>query len=418
MKENISKYLNQFFNLSRKDNLTIVTRFINEKSELEIASPHLKYDVLKYSIEQFPELEISPEGLYLLEKRGIKKESIYQKDQKYFLNNLISTNSTESKTPVEYTANITDCVFIHEFSDNVKPDDKMLADTGKCQLQMILSTNCDISTSTHLLNRGRCVEADYTRSRIGVIISGGLATTGNINDSYSYMNNEGNRITEKAGKKMIDIFKSVMKRPKNSYNEITVKSPEIAGLYFNFEAERKNEDSTINKFFHPYILHNMLISLEYYKMIDEINKKLPVFAIVDGEIREFDINIEKIREFCVINNSGLAIAFSEEVDEKIEKWKILKQNEIFDILGIGNTITQNELYLKGKKNNLSIEDRKTLFDEVKNKIKKEEVRSFYENKFEQEINSAQSKLKFKDKIFQIVNAIPNNINKNLKKSYK
>lgn len=418
MKDNISSYIDDFFNLSTQDNLKIATNFINEKSELQISSPHLKYDVLKYCIDKFPDLEISAKGLSLLEKRGIKKETIYQSDERAFLNSLISTNSIESKTPVGYTSKISNCVFIHEFSNEIKPDDKMLLDNGKCQLHMILSTNCDISTSTHLLNRGRCTEMDYTRSRIGVIISEGVATTGSAMDSYSYMNSSGNRITEKAGKKMIDIFKSVMRRPKNSYNEITVKSPQIAGLYFNFDAERKNEDSTINKFFYPYVLHYMLKSLNDYKKIDEIDKEMPIFAIIDGEVREFNINFEKIEDFCVINDSGVAVSFSginnEEVDEKIEKWKSLKQEEIFDVLGIGNIIKQDELYLNGKQNNLSIEDRKKLFDVVKNKIKKEEVRIFYEDKFEQEFNLLQSKNKFKNKLLQAINSIPKDINNNFK----
>lgn len=426
----LSDYSKLFFNLSKQKESEIIIHFLKNKTEIDLLNPDLKYEFLKFGFDTLNIQELNPQITKALNERKLNTEDLFQLDQQTFFNKLIYTNDIDNITPIEYVSKKSNCIFIHEFANEISSDDKMLKNIGylnyENQLKMILSVQGDISTSTHLLSRGVSSEYDYTRSRMGVILSSGIATTGSVSDTYSYINKNNERVTNKGKTKMIDIIKSITMRSKNSYNEITVKSPEIAGLYFNFDSGRTNNADTIGNFFTPYSLYNTLSSFQKNSNItlnDESIIKLDIFALIDGKIRHLNFNAKNFTEFCEINNSGRAMAFSHTkegdqiINDKVSQWKKLNNLEMLEVLGIGDELSIDELYKKGKiVNSLTIEIKKSLFDDIKNSIKKDSIREFYEKKLKNEVNLNN----FKNKLIKLINKTTedNSMTSKKKQSFK
>lgn len=262
----------------------------------------------------------------------------------------------------------TDSFVIHTIATGFSISDNSPLKDGvsrKERVEILRSFNPELCCST--IQRGvPQTSNDFGLSDVGVIIGSGLITHASSSDNGSRVDRDGNRNVIKIGD-LQDEVESVIKNRKNddSYNEILVNNPKIAGLYISFDKEQTFNEDKVN--------YTNLSSNSPEKFIDKIrtvqelandNKNpLPVFAIINGQVRDVNFNIENLEKYTLKNDpEGLLRS----------EWKNMSDDDFFGkAMTLGHEYGPNDLSNYSRRNELSNERKIELVEKNENLLKDE-----------------------------------------------
>lgn len=344
----------------------LINSALNNGDFLKNNSERFIYTILKEVKDTIPNAELSNEGLSFLNHYNIKEV-----DFDALSNDEITKQvfDQEYNLSIEHLTQKTDTFLIHGFSnfrpvDNSPTIEKL---SLKNRVDIIRSYNPDLSCST--FNNGiRHDSSDFGNAMVGVIISSGIINSASTTDDGSYVDAKGKRKSfGMAEQDQIEI-ETIMKSRHDIgvYNEIVISDPEIAGVYLKLDAPRQERDGIEVDFkshFKPDKLskiHNTLNSCIH----QNYDKPLPMLAIINGEVREMNININEINTYLPSYNGQKVDDVHDydsvvlrEYESKMELWNKMSDSDFFDkIITLGKPLTQKELSIMGRENKLNEEE--------------------------------------------------------------
>lgn len=420
----IASYIDECFDSVSSDfNKSIRENFLKHEKISELQRPFLKVEVIKHIIDNHPSLNINSSGLKEISNIGLSLTDfkLYQKDNIHFG---AFRQLPKETVPVEYLSSKMNTVFLHGFVDNqvLRPvshsplHEKVLVSL-KSQCDLIRATQGEISTSTVSMNGKRNISLDFQNAFMGIIISAGVVTSACKQDSYTVLDDDGVRRGAVDSSSPDEIITAIKSRKSNvlesDYNEIIVRQPEIAGIYYKMDAFRmryKGEENSFTSFHHPASLFNNYSDMQKAAASIE-NKPLSLICMYNGKLNEMFIDLDNLKEYCVIDEStgrALIMPKSETAEEiesmksKAQAWESLgEQNIMKSIVKLGKELTPNDLFEMGQESVLKPDQKMVLLQENKDRFKSKTIIELYENKINEEIYESS----FKNRLSQISNKL-------------
>lgn len=359
---NIRKESKEFSNkelqTSPISNGTIITA-LKSPSFLTENSDYIDLYMMKHISKEFDgKAQLSNEANGLLKKYDLTLEGLQNKPDHELrdMQKNLSVNNITTKT---------DSFVIHTIATGFSISDNSPLKDGVSKndrVEILRGFNPEICCST--IQRGVPQTAnDFGYSDVGAIIGSGMITHASTGDAGSRVDRDGNRKT--IGKDDLQSsVESVIKerQPDDNYNEILVKNPSIAGLYISFDKDQTFNESKVN-----YTDVNSPEKLiEKIKMVQDMaNDKenpLPVFAIINGQVRDVHFNIDELSKYTDKNNSELR-----------SEWKKMSDEELFSdkFMKLGHEYGPNDLSNYSKRNELSNERKIELVEKNQSLLKDE-----------------------------------------------
>lgn len=420
----IASHISECFDGVSSDlNKSIREAFLKDEKISELQRPFLKVEVIKHIIDNHPSLNINASGLKEIENIGLNLQDFkgYKKDNIHF--GAFRQASKES-VPVEYLASKMNTVFLHGFVDNqvLRPvshsplDEKFLVSL-KSQCDLIRATQGEISASTVSINGKRNMSFDFQNAFMGVVISAGVITSAFKKDTYTVLDDDGVRRGTVASSSPDEIITAIKSRNSNvlesEYNEIIVRQPEIAGIYYKmdvFRMRRNGEENSFTSFHHPASLFNNYRDMQKASVSVE-DKPLTLICMYNGKLNEMSVDLDKLKEYCVIDEStGRALMMPktetpEEIDSmrsKAQAWQSLgEQNIMTSIVKLGKELTPEDLFKMGQESLLKPDRKMELLQENKDRFKSKAIIELYEKKINEELYENS----FKDRLSQFSNKL-------------
>ena len=420
----IAFYIDECFDSVSSDlNKSIRETFLKDEKIAELQRPFLKVEVIKHIVDNNPSLNINSSGLKEISNIGLSLADFksYQKDNIHF--GAFRQQPTET-VPVEYLSSKMNNVFLHGFVDNqvLRPvshsplHEKVLVSL-KSQCDLIRATQGEISTSTVSMNGKRNISLDFNNAFMGVIISAGVVTSACKQDSYTVLDDDGVRRGAVASSSPDEIITAIKSRQSNvlesNYNEVIVRQPEIAGIYYKmdvFRMRHKGEENSFTSVHNPASLFNNYNDMQKAASSIE-DKTLSLICMYNGKLNEMSIDLDKLKEYCVIDkDTGRALMMpknetAEEIESlrsKAQAWERLgEQNIMKSIVKLGKELTPNDLFEMGQESVLKPDQKMVLLQENKDRFKSKTIIELYEKKINEEIYEGS----FKNRISQFSNSL-------------
>lgn len=420
----IASYIDECFDgVSSDINKSIRSTFLKDEKISELQRPFLKVEVIKHIVDNHPSLNLNASGLKEISNIGLSLADFkgYKKDNIHF--GAFRQASKES-VPVEYLSSKMNAIFLHGFVDNQvlrpvshSPLHKKVLVSLKSQCDLIRATQGEISTSTASINGKRNISLDFQNAFMGLIISAGVVTSASKQDSYTVLDDDGVRRGTVDSSLPDEIITAIKSRNSNilesDYNEIIVRQPEIAGVYYKMDAfrmRREGEENSFTAFHHPASLFNNYRDMQKAAISVE-DKPLTLICMYNGKLNEMSVDLDKLKEYCMIDkDTGRALMMPktetpEEVDSmrsKAQAWQNLgEQNIMTSIVKLGKELAPEDLFKMGQESLLKPNQKMELLQENKDRFKSKTIIELYEKKINEEIYESS----FKNRISQFSNKL-------------
>lgn len=367
---------------------------LKNPSFLTEGSDYIDLHIIKNISNEFGDkVKLSTESDNLLKKYDLTLDSLKKVPDHELRNQQenLSVNNISTKT---------DSFVIHTIATGFSISDNSPLKDGvsrKDRVEILRSFNPEICCST--IQRGvKQTSNDFGLSDVGVIIGSGLITHASSSDDGTQVDRDGNRNIRKIGNLQNEVETVIRNRKEDdSYNEILVKNPKIAGLYISFDKEQKFNEDNVNytnlSFNSPDKIIDKIKTVQ--DMANDQENPLPVFAIINGQVRDVNFNMEYLEKYSKKNDpDGLLRS----------EWKNISDEDFLGkAMTLGHEYGPNDLSNYARRNELSNERKIELVEKneglLKNEISMNKLNELYSVKKDKEPENSIQNSKNIDNLF-------------------
>ena len=345
----------------------------------DFGSDYVSLSLIKKAYQKFDDnVTLSYKGQELLNKYNLDPSQLTAFDANELMENI---KNNQQNLSVSYLTRKTNTFMLHSLP-SFKPtgNSPLKGDyTLKDKVEILRSTNPELSCSTFKSGNPH-LGGDFGNTPIGVIISSGVVKMADSSDIGTVTNTLGERMAYGTQDVSQEHIEEVFNKRVNgeSYNEVVVKNPSIAGLYINLDdLDRGNNDPLLAKEYDPE--HLFQIAEHLKNMASDDSKSLPIFTIYKGEIRESTLNTTELKQFLPealkedvtkYDNDSYIEKLSQDDIKKRKEWRSLTNDEFIAVAyHRGDILTHEDLHHKGQENELSNLRKLEILDKHQNTFK-------------------------------------------------